>query len=49
MKIKICSANIIREKRKNFQNLEEFENLIKEKLITSHVTDYDETGMKIKT
>jgi hypothetical protein len=33
MKIKICSANIIREKRKNFQNLEEFENLIKEKLI----------------
>jgi hypothetical protein len=43
MKIKIYSAKIIRAKRKNFQNLEEFENLIKEKLITSPVTHCDKS------
>jgi hypothetical protein len=37
MEIKICSANIIRAKRKKFQNLKEFENLIKENLITSPI------------
>jgi len=49
MEIKMCSANIIRAKRKNFQNLKEFENLIKENLITSPITHCDETRMKIKT
>jgi transposase len=48
MGIKISSATIIRAERECFQNLEEFENVIKEKLITSPVIHCDETGMKIQ-
>jgi transposase len=48
MGIKICSATIIRAERECFRNLEEFENVVREKLITSPVINCDETGMKIK-
>jgi transposase len=48
MGIKICSASIIRAERECFRNLEEFENVVREKLITSPVIHFDETGMKIK-
>jgi transposase len=48
MGIKICSATIIRAERECFRNLEEFENMIKEKLKASPVIHCDETGMKIK-
>jgi len=48
MGIKICSATIIRAERECFRNLEEFENVVREKLITSPVIHFDETGMKIK-
>jgi transposase len=48
MGIKICSATIIRAERECFKNLDKFENVIREKLITSHVIHCDETGMKIK-
>ena len=48
MGIKICSATIIKAERECFQNLEEFENMVREKLITSPVVHCDETGMKIK-
>jgi len=48
MGIKICPATIIKAERECFQNLEEFENVIKKKLITSPVIHCDETGMKIE-
>jgi transposase len=48
MGIKICSATIIKAERECFQNLGEFENVISEKLITSHVIHCDETGMKVE-
>jgi transposase len=48
MGIKICPATIIRAERECFQNLEEFENVIREKLLTSPVIHCDETGMKIE-
>ena len=48
MGIKICPATIIKAEKECFRNLEEFENVIKEKLITSHVIHCDETGMKIE-
>jgi transposase len=48
MGIKICSATIIRAERECFRNLEEFENMSREKLITSPVIHCDETGMKVE-
>jgi len=48
MGIKICPATIIRAERECFQNLEEFENVIREKLLASPVVNFDETGMKIE-
>jgi transposase-like protein len=48
MGIKICSATIIKAERECFQNLEEFENVIREKLKASPVIHCDETGMKIE-
>ena len=47
MGIKICSATIIRAERVCFRNLEDFENVIREKLKASPVIHCDETGMKI--
>jgi len=48
MGIKICSATIIKAEKECFQNLEGFENVSREKLITSPVIHCDETGMKIE-
>jgi transposase len=48
MGIKICPATIIRAERECFKNLEEFENVIREKLLASPVVNFDETGMKIE-
>jgi transposase len=48
MGIKICPATIIRAEREFFQNLEEFESVIREKLLASSVINCDETGMKIE-
>lgn len=48
MGIKISSATIIKAERECFQNLEEFECMIKEKLIASPVIHCDETGMKVQ-
>ena len=48
MGIKICPATIIRAERECFQNLEEFESIIREKLLISPVLHCDETGMKIE-
>ena len=48
MGIKICSATIIKAERECFQNLEEFENVIREKLKASTVIHCDETGMKVE-
>ncbi|AKB68152.1 Mobile element protein [Methanosarcina mazei LYC] len=48
MGIKICPATIIRAERECFQNLEKFENVIREKLLASPVVNFDETGMKIE-
>jgi transposase len=47
MGIKICPVTIIRAEREYFQNLEEFENVIREKLMASPVIHCDETGMKV--
>ncbi|AKB48182.1 Mobile element protein [Methanosarcina sp. Kolksee] len=47
MGIKISSATIIEAERECFQNLEEFENVIREKLLSSPVIHCDETGMKV--
>ncbi len=47
MGIKICPATIIRAERECFQNLEEFENVFREKLLASPVIHCDETGMKV--
>ncbi|AKB70672.1 Mobile element protein [Methanosarcina mazei C16] len=38
----------IRAEKECFQNLECFENIIREKLMTSYVVHFDETGMKIE-
>lgn len=46
--INICPATIIRAERECFQNLEKFENVIREKLIASPVIHCDETGMKVQ-
>ena len=48
MGIKICPATIIRAERECFQNLEEFEDVIREKLLASPVIHCDETGMKVQ-
>ncbi len=48
MGIKICPATIIRAEKECFRNLEEFEKMVREKLITSPVIHCDETGMKIE-
>ena len=48
MGIKICPATIIRAEKECFQNLEEFENVVREKLLASPVIHCDETGMKIE-
>jgi len=48
MGIKICSATIIKAERECFQSLEGFENVIREKLISSPVIHCDETGMKVQ-
>jgi len=48
MGIKICSATIIKAERECFQNLGEFENVVREKLKASPVIHCDETGMKIE-
>jgi len=48
MGIKICSATIIRAERECFRNLEEFENIIRDKLTASPVIHCNETGMKIR-
>ena len=48
MGIKICSATIIRAERECFQNLEEFESTIREKLLASPVIHCDETGMRVQ-
>ena len=47
MGIKICPATIIRAEKKCFQNLDEFETLIRETLISSQVLHCDETGIKV--
>ncbi|AKB45501.1 Mobile element protein [Methanosarcina vacuolata Z-761] len=47
MGIKISSATIIEAERECFLNLEEFENVIREKLLSSPVIHCDETGMKV--
>jgi|GEM_PF-3084280 hypothetical protein len=46
--MKIGSAIIIRTEKECFQNLEKFENLIMDKLITPLVIHCDETKMKIE-
>ena len=48
MGIKICPATIIKAERECFENLGEFENLIREKLKDSPVINCDETGMKVE-
>jgi transposase len=48
MGIKICPATIIKAEKECFQNLEEFENVIREKLLASPVIHCDETGMKVQ-
>ena len=48
MGIKLCPATIIKAERECFQNLGEFEDLIREKLISSPVINCDETGMKVE-
>ena len=48
MRIKICPATLIRAERECFRNLEEFENVILEKLTASPVIHCDETGMKVE-
>jgi transposase len=48
MGIKICSATIIKAEKECFENLEEFENVIREKLKASPVIHCDETGMKVE-
>ena len=48
MGIKICPATIIRAEKEGFQNLGEFENVIREKLLASPVIHCDETGMKVQ-
>lgn len=48
MGIKICSATIIKAERECFQSLEGFENVIREKLLSSPVIHCDETGMKVQ-
>jgi len=48
MGIKICSATIIKAERECFKNLEEFEDVIREKLKASRVINCDETGMKVE-
>jgi transposase len=48
MGIKICPATVIRAEKECFQHLEEFESIIREKLLASPVIHCDETGMKIE-
>jgi len=48
MGIKICSATIIKAEKECFENLEEFENVIREKLKASPVVHCDETGMRVE-
>jgi transposase len=48
MGINICSATIIKAERECFKNLEEFEDVIQEKLKASPVINCDETGMKVE-
>jgi len=48
MGIKICSATIIKAERECFKNLEEFEDVIREKLKASPVINCDETGLKVE-
>jgi transposase len=48
MGIKICPATIIKAERECFQNLGEFENVIRDKLKASSVIHCDETGMKVE-
>jgi transposase len=48
MGIKICPATIIKAERECFKNIEEFENVIREKLKASPVIHCDETGMKVE-
>jgi transposase len=48
MGIKICPATIIKAERECFQNLGEFENVIRDKLKASPVIHCDETGMKVE-
>ena len=48
MGIKICSATIIKAEKECFENLEEFENVIRDKLKASPVAHCDETGMRVE-
>jgi len=48
MGIKMCSATIIKAEKECFENLEEFENVIREKLKASPVVHCDETGMRVE-
>ena len=48
MGIKICPATIIKAERECFENLGEFEYVIREKLKASPVINCDETGMKVE-
>ena len=48
MGIKFCPATIIKAERECFKNIEEFENVIREKLKASPVIHCDETGMKVE-
>jgi transposase len=48
MGIKICPATIIKAEKECFQNLEEFESLVQEKLKASPVINCDETGMRVE-
>jgi transposase len=48
MGINICSATVIKAERECFKNLEEFEDVIREKLKASSVINCDETGMKVE-
>ena len=48
MGIKFCPATIIKAERECFKNIEEFENVIRDKLKASPVIHCDETGMKVE-
>jgi transposase len=48
MGIKICSATVIKAEKECFENLGEFEYIIRDKLKASPVVHCDETGMRVE-